>query len=166
MLLGFSAYQWATGTRGSTDRSAEDCLRPRCPTPEAAGDGDGLIDASRRYEAFGDRLAAADAAAHAIVAYQHAGRRGAAMSASAAAQRLAAECQGAQTPALQAATMLQPFTARQREIISLAARGLSNKQIAERLTMSTRSIEGHLFRACQRVGTNSREQLIGILQGS
>lgn len=132
----------------------------------AAGDGDGLIDASRRYEAFGDRLAAADAAAHAVLAYQHAGRRGAAMSASAAAQRLAAECQGAQTPALRAAATLQPFTARQREIISLAARGLSNKQIAERLTMSTRSIEGHLFRASQRVGANSREQLIGILQGS
>lgn len=62
--------------------------------------------------------------------------------------------------------MLQPFTARQREIISLAARGLSNKQIAERLTMSTRSIEGHLSRACQWVGANSRQQLIGILQGS
>ncbi len=131
----------------------------------AAGDGDGLVDASRQYEAFGDRLAAADAAAHAIVAYQHAGLRGAAMSASAAAQRLAAECQGALTPALRAATMSQPFTARQREIISLAAQGLSNKQIADRLTMSTRSVEGHLFRACQRVGANSREQLIGILQG-
>ncbi len=131
----------------------------------AAGDGAGLVDASRRYEAFGDRLAAADAAAQAIVAYQHAGLRGAAMSASAAAQRLAAECQGAQTPALRAATTWQPFTTRQREVISLAAQGLSNKQIADRLTMSTRSIEGHLFRASQRVGANSREQLIGILQG-
>ena len=131
----------------------------------AAGDGDGLIDASRRYEAFGDRLAAADAAAHAVIAHQHAGRRGAAMSAAATAQRLAVECQGAQTPALRAATTLQPFTARQREIISLAARGLSNKEIAQRLTMSTRSIEGHLFRASQRVGANSRDQLIGILQG-
>ncbi len=131
----------------------------------AARDGDGLVDASRQYEAFGDRIAAADASAQAIVAYQHAGRRGAAMSASAAAQRLAAECQGARTPALRAATTSQPFTNRQREIISLAAQGLSNKQIAARLTMSTRSIEGHLFRASQRVGANSREQLIGILQG-
>ncbi len=132
----------------------------------AAGSGDGLVSASRQYEAFGDRLAAADAAAHAVVAYQNAGLRGAAMSASATAQRLAAECQGAQTPALRAATTSQPFTARQREIISLAAQGLSNKDIADRLTMSTRSVEGHLFRASQRVGANSREQLVSILRGT
>jgi DNA-binding NarL/FixJ family response regulator len=91
--------------------------------------------------------------------------RGAAMSASATVERIAAECHGAQTPALRAATTPQPFTARQREIISLAARGLSNKEVAARLTMSIRSVEGHLFRASQRVGANSREQLISILRG-
>jgi DNA-binding NarL/FixJ family response regulator len=57
------------------------------------------------------------------------------------------------------------FTARQREIISLAAQGLSNKEIADRLTMSVRSVEGHLFRASQRVGANNREQLISMLRG-
>ena len=68
---------------------------PRAPTAAAhaaalaAGDGDALIEASRRYEEFGDRLAAADAAAQAVVAYQHAGLRGAAMTASATSQRLA-----------------------------------------------------------------------------
>jgi DNA-binding NarL/FixJ family response regulator len=124
-----------------------------------------LVDASRQYEEFGDRLAAADAAAQAVVAYQHAGLRGAALSASATAERLAAECQGAQTPALLAATTEQPFTDRQREIILLAAQGHSNKEIADRLTMSIRSVEGHLFRASQRVGANSREQLISIIQG-
>ena len=131
----------------------------------AARDGDSLLEASRRYEDFGDRLAAADAAAQAVVAYQNLGRRGAAMTASATARRLAAECEGAQTPALRAATTPQPFTARQLEIISLAAQGLSNQDIADRLTMSIRSVEGHLFRACQRVGANSREQLITILRG-
>jgi DNA-binding CsgD family transcriptional regulator len=131
----------------------------------AAGDGDGLVEASRRYEEFGDRLAAADAAAQAVVIYQQAGLRGAAMNASAIVERLAAECQGGQTPALRAAAAPQPFTARQREIISLAAQGLTNKEIADRLTMSKRSVEGHLFRASQRVGANSREQLISILQG-
>lgn len=132
----------------------------------AAADGDALLDASRQYEAFGDRLAAADAAAHAVVAYQRTERRGAAMNASLIARRLAAECQGAQTPALRAALTTQPFTDRQREIISLAARGLSNKSIADQLTMSVRSVEGHLFRASQRVGANNREQLIAMLQGT
>jgi DNA-binding NarL/FixJ family response regulator len=144
---------------------------PRAPAAAAhaaalaAGSGDDLVDASRRYEEFGDRLAAADTAAQAVVAYQQAGVRGAALCASATAQRLAAECQGAQTPALRAAMTAQPFTNRQRQIISLAAQGLSNKEIAERLSMSIRSVEGHLFRASQRVAANNREQLISILRG-
>lgn len=132
----------------------------------ASGSGDALVNASHQYEQFGDRLAAADAAAHAVVAYQRAGLRGAALSASASARRLGDECQSPQTPALRDATMPQPFTARQTEIISLAAQGFSNQQIAERLTMSIRSIEGHLFRASQRVGANSRDQLIAILRGA
>ena len=132
----------------------------------AAGDGAGLVDASAQYEAFGDRIAAADAAAQAVIACQQAGLRGAALSASAKAERLATECQGAQTPALIAATTSQPFTTRQREIISLAAQGLSNQEIADRLTVSIRSVEGHLFRASQRVGANNREQLISIMHGS
>ena len=57
--------------------------------------------------------------------------------------------------ALLAATTPQEFTVRQREIISLAAQGLSNKEIADRLTMSIRSVEGHLFRASQRVRANN-----------
>jgi DNA-binding CsgD family transcriptional regulator len=132
----------------------------------AAGDGDGMVAASGRYEEFGDRLSALDAAAQAVVAYRQAGLRGAAMNASAKVERLAAECQGVHTPALRAAAAPQPFTNRQREIILLAAQGLSNKEIADRLTMSKRSVEGHLFRASQRVGASNRDQLISILQGS
>ncbi|KHO20824.1 hypothetical protein QQ44_23255 [Mycolicibacterium setense] len=145
---------------------------PRAPaaashaTALAAGSGEGLLAASRHYEAFGDRVAAADAAAQAVVAYQRAGLRGAALSASAVAKRLAGEGHGALTPALRAVVTAQPFTGRQREVISLAAQGLSNRAIAERLTMSVRSVEGHLFRACQRVGANSRDELVAILQGT
>jgi DNA-binding NarL/FixJ family response regulator len=162
------------GDHTTADRLAKLAIQvqgPRAPAAAAhaaalaAGSGDALVDASRRYEAFGDRIAAAAAAAQAVVIYQDSGLRGAAMSASTIAQRLAAECQGVQTPVLRAATTSQPFTARQREIISLAAQGLSTKEIADRLTMSTRSVEGHLFRASQRVGANSREQLISILRG-
>lgn len=132
----------------------------------AAGNGDALVAAAHRYEAFADRIAAADAAAQAVIAYRHAGLRGSALSASALTQRLAGRCPGIHTPALRAAVLTEPFTPRQREIISLAAMGLSNKDIADRLTMSVRSIEGHLFRAGQRVGANGREQLISLLRGS
>ncbi|OBJ36848.1 hypothetical protein A5630_06175, partial [Mycolicibacterium mucogenicum] len=83
---------------------------PRAPAATAhatalvAEDGAALLDASRRYEDFGDLIAAADAAAQAVVAHQNSGLRGAAMTASATVERLAARCQGAQTPALLAVT--------------------------------------------------------------
>ena len=167
-----TATQFGDHTTASRLAELADVVQgPRAPAAAAhaaalaAGSGDALIDASRQYEGFGDRIAAADTAAQAVVAYQNAGLGGAALSASATVQRIVAECQGAQTPAIRAATTAQPFTARQREIISLAARGLSNKEIADQLTMSIRSVEGHLFRASQRVGTNSREQLISLLRG-
>ncbi len=167
-----TATQFGDHTTAARLAELEDQFQgPRAPaaaahaTALAAGSGDALVDASRQYEAMGDRIAAADAAAQAFVAYQTAGSLGRAMGAFATAQRLATECHGAQTPALRAATTPRTFTARQREIISLAAQGLSNKEVADRLTMSIRSVEGHLFRASQRVGANSREQLISILRG-
>ncbi|MHA3024033.1 LuxR C-terminal-related transcriptional regulator [Mycobacterium sp. BMJ-28] len=141
---------------------------PRAPVAAAhavalaADDGDGLLAAAARYQQFGDLVAAADAAAQGNDAYRRAGKRGSALTASATAQRLAAAC-GADTPALRADTLRLPVTARQREIIALAAQGFTNKQIADRLGMSRRSVEGHLFRACQRVGVNSRDQLIALL---
>jgi DNA-binding CsgD family transcriptional regulator len=166
-----AATQFGDATTASRLAELADQVQgPRAPTAAAhasaltAASGVGLVDVSRRYEQFGDRGAAADAAAPAVLAYQHAGLRGAGLTSWATAQRLAAECQGARTPALRMATAPQSFTARQREIISLAAQGLSNKQIADRLAMSVRSIEGHLFRASQRVGANSRDQLISLLQ--
>jgi DNA-binding CsgD family transcriptional regulator len=160
------------GDASTADRLAELAAAvqgPRAPTAAAhaaalaAGDGDALLAASRRYEEFGDGLAAADAAAHAVAAHERAGDRPAALLASAVAQRLAAECGGADTPALREGRLPLPITARQREIIALAAHGLSNRDIADRLMMSVRSVEGHLFRASQRLGVNGRDQLIAIV---
>jgi DNA-binding NarL/FixJ family response regulator len=56
------------------------------------------------------------------------------------------------------------LTDRQREIIELVAAGLSNKQIAERLVTSVRTVEGHVYRAYQRLGAESREELVKMLR--
>lgn len=43
--------------------------------------------------------------------------------------------------------------------------GLSNRQIAERLVVSVRTVEGHLYRACAKLGTSDRTQLTALLRG-
>lgn len=128
----------------------------------AEGDGRKLLSASTSYEAFGDKLAAADAAAQAAAAFRAAGSRGSALMAATRANGLAEEC-GADTPALRSIDIHAVLTPRQREIASLVASGLTNRDIADRLHMSVRSVEGHIFRASQRNGVTSREALAALL---
>ncbi|PBC35513.1 helix-turn-helix transcriptional regulator [Rhodococcus sp. ACS1] len=144
---------------------------PRAPaaalhaTALAADDPAGLLNASHQFEEMGDPLSAVDAAAHAATAYRHQGRNGSALAATARAQRLAGTCGGASTPALREAQQPSPLTARQREIITLAAQGLTNKEIADRLTLSVRTVEGHLYRASLKTGASGRDDLGGTLTG-
>ncbi|MFD9669995.1 LuxR C-terminal-related transcriptional regulator [Rhodococcus sp. NPDC059968] len=144
---------------------------PRAPaaarhaTALAAGDADGLLDASHRFEEMGDLLAAMDAAAHAATTYRRLGRNGSALTAAARAQHLADTCDGADTPALREANQPTTLTARQREVITLAAQGLSNKQIAEKMTLSVRTVEGHLYRASLKTGLAGRDDLGGTVTG-
>ena len=80
-------------------------------------------------------FAAADASAHAAIAYHGEGLRGAALTAAGRAQRLAYEC-GAVSPALREAAQPLPLTPREQEIISLVAQGLSNREIAHALALT------------------------------
>lgn len=130
----------------------------------AAQDGEALAVASQRWEEIRDGLAAADAAAQAAVLLRAAGRKGSAAVAAARAQHLAeVRCQGAYTPAVRAAAQPLPLTDREREIATLAAAGHSNKEIAARLTVSVRTIEGHLYRASQKLGVHDRSELAALL---
>lgn len=129
------------------------------------GDGPGLLAAAEAYEAFGDRIAAADAAAQAACAYRLGGLKGSLLTATAHAERLAGEC-GINTPALRSLASPVELTIRQREVIALAATGLSNKQIAESLHTSVRTVEGHLFRASQRAGVTTRDELVDMFSAS
>ena len=84
--------------------------------------------------------------------------------AAAIAQQVANECGGLCTPALRSRLGI-PLTGRQRNVIELVASGLSNREIADRLVMSVRTVEGHVYRACQRVGATTREELAAIVRG-
>ncbi|MEU3445332.1 helix-turn-helix transcriptional regulator [Streptomyces griseoincarnatus] len=51
------------------------------------------------------------------------------------------------------------MTAQQLQIVRLAAKGLANWQIAERLLLSDRTIGFHLYQAFPKLGVTSRAQL-------
>ena len=127
--------------------------------------GEELLAVSNDLEAMGDRIAAADAAAHAALVFRRQNRRGPALTASNRATHLINECGGV-TSATQAAAMPLPLTDREREIATLVAEGLSNFEIADSLTLSVRTIEGHIYRACARLEVATRAELARLVSGS
>jgi DNA-binding CsgD family transcriptional regulator len=165
-----AAAQWGDGSGAARARElAEELSLPLADAvalhAEAllAGDGDGLLAASAEYRRIGDRAVAADAAAQASVAFAESQQRKRGLYAAALARELADECGGLNTPALRTPAGLK-LSGRQRDVIELVVAGMSNRQIAEQLVMSVRTVEGHIYRACQRVGAQSREELASIIR--
>jgi len=58
------------------------------------------------------------------------------------------------------------LSAREREIVALAAAGTSNKQIAATLHLSAKTVEYHLSRAYAKLGVRSRVELAAALSAS
>lgn len=85
----------------------------------SADDAGELDWASMEFEVMGDMLAAADASGQAATSHRRAGRAGSAMTAASRAQRLAAACGGATSPAIEASRFPPPFSNREREIAVL-----------------------------------------------
>jgi len=129
----------------------------------AAGDPVGLKDVSTTFERMGAPLLAAEAAGEAALLYREAGLTGSALAGAARARTLATECEGARTPALDRVDLPLPLTTREREVAILAARGLSNREIAERLVVSVRTVDNHLHHAYSKLGVAGREELRAIL---
>lgn len=129
----------------------------------AAQDGGALDAVSLELQRCGALLHAADAAAQAAVAHDHADHRQAAIASAARAAELAQQCEGARTPALRTAARPLPLTPREREVVTLAAAGMSNREIAERLVVSVRTVEGHLYRAGSKLHVGTRTELVAVL---
>ena len=57
---------------------------------------------------------------------------------------------------------LEELTDREREVMALAAAGLSNEQIAQRLVVSSATAKTHVSRAMIKLGARDRAQLVVI----
>lgn len=128
----------------------------------AAADPAGLDKVAAAFERAGLLLSAADAAAQAVPLHDKAGHRRQSTESAAHALQLAARC-GAASPAIRAAARPLPVTAREREVAALVAQGLLNREIAERLTVSVRTVEGHIYRACIKLGVADRDELARMI---
>jgi DNA-binding CsgD family transcriptional regulator len=123
-----------------------------------------LADSARRFRECGALLFAAEAAQAAASALRVSGRPREAAEADALAAALRADVPAANTPLLGGRRSASGvLTSRELEIATLAASGLSNRAIAERLVVSERTIENHLYRVFIKLGVSGRDQLSSAL---
>jgi DNA-binding NarL/FixJ family response regulator len=57
-------------------------------------------------------------------------------------------------------SVLEDLTPREREVMALAAEGLSNEEIANRFVLSPATVKTHVNRAMMKVGVRDRAQLV------
>ncbi len=126
-------------------------------------DGDLLDAAADRFAELGAVALAADAAAQAAPEHARKRRRGKEVASSARAHALASQGE-VRTPAVAAAARPLPISDREREIAMLVVAGWSNREIADRLVVSVRTVEGHLYRIFAKLGINHRDHLVHLLK--
>ena len=56
--------------------------------------------------------------------------------------------------------VFQDLTRREREVMGLIAAGLSNRQIADVLVVTQKTVKNHIYRIYQRIGVHDRSQAV------
>jgi ATP/maltotriose-dependent transcriptional regulator MalT len=125
-----------------------------------AHDGAQLDAVSIAFEQMGALVLAAEAACEAAECHARDGLVVRQMASMSRAEEVLRNCGGhLVTPVLARAGAVEVLTRREREVANLAAQGCSNREIASRLTVSVRTVEGHLASVFSKLGVRGRDQL-------
>ena len=135
-------------------------------TARVTGDPSDLEAVATSFERMGALLLAAETSQAAARAYESQGlaRRATALARESA--RLYKRCGVRQSPLVTAVNSVAPLTRRELEIALLAAPGLSSKAVAERLSVSVRTVDNHLLRVYSKLGVSNRTELAAAMGGA
>jgi DNA-binding CsgD family transcriptional regulator len=131
-----------------------------------ASDAASLEAVADAFAGLGAGLVAAEAAAEASWRWAESGHAAPAAAAHAKAIRLSpGEASHALTFTTPLPEMpgLAALTRREQEVAALACQGLSNADIADRLVVSVRTVESHLYSAYGKLGVPDRAALAAVL---
>jgi DNA-binding CsgD family transcriptional regulator len=147
------------GLAGRTDAPLVACWTEHARAA-ASGDGVAVLRAADAFAALGARRYALEAATGAAALLAAAGRQDSARRAAARARELGVPGEGFDAPAIDGLDDADlALTRRERQLVDLASQGLSNADIADRLILSVRTVESHLYRAMHKLGVSDRRDL-------
>jgi tetratricopeptide (TPR) repeat protein len=129
---------------------------------KVAGDGAALEAVATEFERLGFWLYATEAFHGAAAVWRAAGLIGRQQSCLQRATEIGARCGRLVSPTLERpndTTFIETLTPREVEVGRLAASGLSNREIAERLYLSMRTVGNHLNHIYAKLGLQGRDEL-------
>jgi DNA-binding CsgD family transcriptional regulator/tetratricopeptide (TPR) repeat protein len=159
--IGSDVTMAATRLRELADHVDGALMRARVDHAQAVltGDPDLAVSARQSFEGCGAWLFAAEAAVLAENLLHETGRQREAVAAGIVASRLARKLDGARTPGLVPRGDRTQLSPRELEVGLLAAEGLTSKEIASKLFVSTRTVDNHLQRVYVKLGVTGRAEL-------
>jgi DNA-binding CsgD family transcriptional regulator len=133
-------------------------------------DAEALVAVGDQFEVMGAPLLAAESLAAAADLHRDSQGRRASAALGVRVAQLVADAEGARSPMLVTSTnAVDPLTEREREIALLAANGATDRQIADQLFLSHRTVNNHLQHIYDKVGVRGRAELrraLGLDEGS
>ncbi|GGH89880.1 transcriptional regulator [Arthrobacter liuii] len=151
-----------TAARGVEGRWAEALLA--LATAWEKADGDSLMATAASLEEAGFVNLAREAYARASTVLEQAGERRRSRQAVALREKCDHELgERFREGRFIAAAPTVRLTRREQDIVELAVQGLTDREIAQRLMVSVRTVEGHLYRTYVKLGVRSRDELESAL---